>query len=140
MEEKKLKFFISFSGRDKSYGESLKRFMERYCFLHSIRSCIYFSPHSNSAGDLWKLKLAKEIKSADLIIVLWTSNSPKSVVQLIEIGAGWILEKPFAPVIKGANHASLPPMLKDFHAIPWTSATQELCHVIDKAKTDLLCQ
>lgn len=123
---KQAKIFISFSGRDRNSADDLRRLVEKSCLVRKSNCHVYLSPSSNVPGEQWQERIAQEIRDSDIVIVVWSECSSTSIVQLIEIGATWILDKTVIPIIKGTGYSTLPSILEKLHALRWVQVRDEL--------------
>jgi hypothetical protein len=106
------KVFISFSAKDKSIANSLKRQLAK---AGAEVSAVELMPR----GGVSPIKRGIEdaIRQSDEVIAIVTRNSAQSQWMSFEIGIAAGLGKKLIPVLVGITPSELPPVLRSFHAI-----------------------
>jgi hypothetical protein len=114
--------FISASHKDRDLARDLQRRLKE-AGVHPT-----YSELTQSVGSEFEKIFMDQLKHADEIIVILSSNSVDNLWMMFEIGAASSLRKKITPVIVGLEKPELPPVIKQLNYIRYN----ELADYISK--------
>lgn len=118
---KSVKVFISHSHLDKSFTKLLCDFLTTSELVKEELRCTSVPKHGYKLGRRVEEAIRKDIGKAKIVIGFFTEESLKSSNVLLELGAGWGLEKILIPILGPQIEVSdLPPWIQGGHTMAWT--------------------
>tara|TARA_R110002096_G_scaffold292391_4_gene486936 strand:+ start:10159 stop:10788 length:630 start_codon:yes stop_codon:yes gene_type:complete len=105
------KVFISYSYIDRAFAESIPALLES----GANKPEVFCAGHSLEAGDQFKSKILRNLREADIVVVVSSHNAAKSEWVLAEIGAALAFDKVILPILCGCTIEETPKMLREIH-------------------------
>lgn len=128
-----MRVFLSHAGHDRDLASLAAQIIEAAVESCGISAQVYRAPISNLAGDEWERQMAENVRSCDVVVVLWTPSGRKSFGLAVEVGAAWILGKPLLTVMRDCDHNDLPEVvLKSRQAVGWAGLRAEMARFARK--------
>ena len=118
--KRRLKVFISHSSRDASFVTLIVELLKTSTLKEDEIRCTSVDGYGVPTGERVAELLRRDIETCDIIIAVLTKDALKSLHVLLELGAGWGLEKRLVPIRgPGVELSGLPLWLSEKHCMPW---------------------
>lgn len=118
--KRRLKVFISHSSRDASFVKLIVELLKTSTLKEDEIRCTSVDGYGVPMGARVAELLRRDIETCDIIIAVLTKDALKSLHVLLELGAGWGLEKDLIPIRgPGVTLSGLPQWLSEKHGMPW---------------------
>ncbi len=114
--------FLSHIAEESSRAKDLKELLEQ-AFDYRVRVFVSSTAEDLKPGDRWLEAMLRQLKTADVILVLCSRASSRRAWVNFESGSGWRADIPVIPVChKGLDLHRLPPPLSMFQALALTQS------------------
>ncbi|MHA1732633.1 MAG: toll/interleukin-1 receptor domain-containing protein [Promethearchaeota archaeon] len=107
--------FISYAETNRKLASELKEALETPLATGESPFC-FMAAMDIKAGDIWEEKIRQAIISSKKIVVLVTPDSIRRPWILMEIGAGWVLQKPLIAALQQVDPTEIEHPLSKYQA------------------------